>query len=108
MSDEKPEKGAVFRDARMDKLVSWGLTTVASVALSVGAWFFSRLDGQMSRLDASLGQLRGQIAVLEADSRRMTLVEARLHALETVGSAPLRAEVDGIKERLRSLESRPR
>lgn len=110
MSDNPHESGTdhgdVFKDPRLDRLVTWTLTAVAGVALTFGAYFFKALDARIASLDSTISGLRSQIAVLENDARRMALLEARLLALEAGGAAPTRAQIIDIKERLAALEQR--
>lgn len=45
---------AEMRDRRVDRALSFGLATVCSVALSVGAYFFKGLSAELRELNLSL------------------------------------------------------
>ena len=90
MTDRTPA-----RDPRVDRLVSWGLSTVSAVALSIGAWFFSNLDDSLRALRAEIGELRERIAVLQVAQEQVSKLElelrevrGRVRALERAKGGP--------------------
>lgn len=77
--------GQVFRDARIDKAVSWSLVSAAALALSLGAWFFQRLDTRIEVLTSVLAEVTRGAAVREA---RLTVVEREVDRLRAKVDSP--------------------
>ena len=75
-----------FSAETRDKIVGWTLNLFVAVALSVGAYFFSRLDEKLEKLTDTLGDLRLEVAKA-AEQRtawgdRMIRLEARMSDVE--------------------------
>ena len=75
-----------FSAETRDKLVGWVINLFVAVALSVGAYFFSRLDGKLEKLTDTLNDLRMEVG-RAAEQRsawadRMTRIEARMNQVE--------------------------
>jgi hypothetical protein len=76
----------VSRDERIDRGITWGLTTMAGLAFAVGAWQFTGLVNEVHHLRDTMESIRTQIAVVESQKlgdrvreleHRMDLVESR-------------------------------
>lgn len=72
------------RDPRMDRLVSWVLTTVAGLAFSVGAWAFNDQRTEFRAMREEVVKMTTRLAVLEGISSdlpvRVRAVEAEMAA----------------------------
>lgn len=82
----------VTKDARIDKLITWGLSAFCGLALTVGAWFFNKLDARIEVLGNVLTELRQEVAVLQVQRQEVRDVKealkeirSRLRELETKG-----------------------
>jgi len=80
---------ALTKDARIDKVITWTLMTAATLALSIGAWFFRGLDTRLGELGRSLDDLKREVAVLQVQRHEVQDLKddakefrARLRALE--------------------------
>lgn len=69
------DKTEMNRDPRFDRAVSWFLSAAATVALMVGAWFFSSLNEGLVELRKDISVLTAKIAVLELD--RAEIIDLR-------------------------------
>lgn len=61
------------RDARLDRLTTWALTTVAGLALGLGAYFYSQLTGGVRDV---VIEVRATREALSAIGTRVSLLEA--------------------------------
>ena len=61
-------------DPRVDKAISWALTLVAGIALSVGAYFFKAGVDSLDLLRREITQLRLTLVAMEA---RINYIEKR-------------------------------
>lgn len=69
------------RDPRVDRFVNWGLSAVSSIALAVGAWFFSSLNESVRALRTEIGGLREKIAVLQVGREEVREIKTELRQL---------------------------
>lgn len=99
-----PRLGA---DPRVDKFIGHVLNFATTVALSVGAWFINGLTAKMDTMNNVLSRLGTQVAVLEDNGKRAALLETQITEQRIAGGQN-RTEIDGLKERVKSLESRRR
>ncbi len=79
-------------DPRVDRMLSWGINAVSSIALCVAAWVGSSLMGKIDDLGKAVADLSTKIAVLENDRRDIERLEQKQDALIAV-VADLRAEI---------------
>lgn len=84
-------------DPRFEKAITWAINLATSIALSVGAWFFSSMSHQMEALNGTLARLSSQVAVLEAGTASLP---PRVVALE-VALASQRVEIEALKDKVR-------
>lgn len=73
------ENGAILRDPRVDRLMTWVLALACMVALSTGAWFFRSLQDEMANLSGAIRNLSVDIAVVRTEQKFMS---RRLDRLE--------------------------
>ncbi len=67
----------VSANKNWEKIVSWALSMMATVALLIGAWFFSSLDEGLKTLKEEIGSLRVQIAVLKVSQEDLRSLESK-------------------------------
>ena len=73
---ETPEVAVINKN--WEKIVSWALSMAATVALLIGAWFFSSLDEGLKTLKDEIGSLRIQIAVLKVSQDDLRTLENKM------------------------------
>lgn len=76
------ERGKPLNDPRVNQLISWVLTTLCTIALSVGAWFFNGLQGNVDKLNESIVGLKISINTLSFESKRIDLLSNELQQVE--------------------------
>lgn len=81
--------GSFTKDPRLDRAISWGLTTFALVALAVCAYFFRDLTGTVKDLGLAVSGLKTEVAVMRADRKAID---------------ELKSEQRSIRARIRTLE----
>lgn len=70
-------------DTKTDRLVSWALTAFAGLALSMGAFFFRDLSGEVRGLRDAVSGLQTEIALTRSTAQlRMRELERRIEKLE--------------------------
>lgn len=87
---------AEMRDRRVDRALSFGLATVCSVALSVGAYFFKGLSAELRELNKAVAELRTEVRVQAERERR---VEELAKNVETLGARVTRLEIQAARPR---------
>lgn len=107
---EEPEKRL---DPRLDRLATWALGTVATIALSVGAYYFQAFTGEMRALNKEVSGLTTKVAVIEAQGqnvvdlrREVAGITERLRTLELAPSTAVRLELDALRDRLKRIEAK--
>ena len=83
--------GVYAKDPRVERAISWALVTAATVALTVGAWFFRDLSSTVKSLNEAVIGLKTEVAVLAVD--REDIEE-------------LKEDVRELRQRLRAVEQR--
>lgn len=68
------EAPLVVSRSQAEKVIGYLLQTGTVVALGVGGYFFSKLDGTVGRLEQTLTEMRVQSA--ERDAREAALIES--------------------------------
>lgn len=66
-----------------ERVVTWVIGCFSTVALMVGAWFFSGLAERMDKLNDTITDLRVQVTSLAKDNERLDRLENRVTRLET-------------------------
>lgn len=79
---ESRKRKSVFRDIRIDRLISWVLVAVAGIALSMGAYFFNKLDGTLGNLTTQVTQFKIEVAVLNEKVQNYSRMQQQLDKLE--------------------------
>lgn len=65
------ENGAILRDPRVDRLITWVLAVACMTTLSVGAWFFKGLQDEMANLSSAIRELSVGVAIVRTEQRSM-------------------------------------
>jgi hypothetical protein len=74
---DRRQRGAIF-DPRIDRMVSWALMTAATIALAVGAWFFTDLRHSIDDLKSDVKNLSVAQARTESDRRDIEQLQREL------------------------------
>lgn len=91
-----------------DRVITWALSAVSAVSLSMGAWFFSGLTSRMDALAEAVVDLRVQVATSALQAQRLEELreELRAHKRELNHPAGVMAIVTEIEKRVSRLEDR--
>lgn len=73
-------RGSVF-DPRIDKALTWALMTLATVAFSIGAWFFASIQTGLTDLRKEVVDLRLQCKGMEADRKDIDSLQRQIDRL---------------------------
>lgn len=95
-------------DKNWEKIVSWMLSMAATLALLVGAWFFSSLDEGLKTLKDEIGSLRIQIAVLKVSQDDLRSLENKTATKEQLNNVKehFKFQIMVLREKLQSFEAR--
>lgn len=83
-----------------ERALTWVMSAVSAVALSVGAWFFSGLAARMDKLSESISDLRTQVAVSALQAQRLDELRDELKAHKNNPAAHGMADLARRVERL--------
>ncbi len=96
-SGETPPAEA--RDQRIDRAVTWALTTIAGLAFAMGAWAFTGLTNEVRGMRDDLARFSTRVAVLETGD-----AANRIRALEQV-AAKESGQLAELERRISAIES---
>jgi uncharacterized protein YoxC len=74
--------GSVFTDPRIDKVISWAGTAIATIAFSISAWFFQGLDHSIKELQSSVNELNRDITGISRNGQTLVDHENRIRYIE--------------------------
>lgn len=79
-----------LKDPRVDRAISWALTTFAGLAFGVGAYFFAGLTSEVRAMRADMSTITTRVAIVEAARYGDTIkdLELRVRALEAARRNP--------------------
>lgn len=84
MSEASERSRSVFRDTRIDRVISWVLAFAATMAMALGGWFFSDLRSQIEKLGEKIDQVNQTVVLLPYVQRDVADHETRIRELERV------------------------
>ncbi len=91
--------GSYAKDPRIDRAITWSLTTTAGLLFALCAYFFNGVTDTMKALNKSVTGLATEVAVLKTErNATMTAVTASIDELKT--------EQRELRTRIRDLEQR--
>jgi hypothetical protein len=82
---ESSEHKVEARDQRLDRAVTWALTTAAALAFTVGGWAFTGLTGEVRGMRDDLARFSTRVAVLENGDAANRIRSLETHDVEHAG-----------------------
>jgi hypothetical protein len=78
MAPQNESAEGEVRDQRIDRGITWALTTVAALAFGIGGWAFTGLTGEVRGMRDDLAKFSTRVAVLETGDmpNRIRVLEA--------------------------------
>lgn len=99
--------GSITKDPRLDRVVTWALALLVSLALSIGAWFFSMMTSEIRGLRGEISNLRVSVALNSSLEKRINAIESRVDDHQRDSHASRHQEKIGdLADRIRRLEER--
>lgn len=90
----------------LQELTKWGLNFATTVALGVGAWFFSGINVNVARLTDAVNDLKTQVAVLKKEDEKIETLQKEIVSIRTeqVKRTENIYKVQTLEERVKMLE----
>jgi len=81
--------GAYFRDERIDRGMTWGLTLLATIAFGAAGYFYKDLAGSTKVLSEAVIELKIEVRELRKNEGRVARLRGELDRHESIEGHPV-------------------